>query len=123
MFERIYMYAVDKAQFVHETYGIDSRVFLIMTVVLTGPYYYSIYRLIRSVTSRVKKQFVFWGTSVLVLTIIPYVYILIWGHNLPWYIVAVIVFLALNGLYALIQKMRKKQSERNSRDDMENTGK
>ena len=122
MFEKIYTYVTDKAQFVHETYGVDPLVFLIMSVVLTGPYYYSIYRLIRSITSRDKKQFVFWGTFFLILVIIPYLYILIWGHNLPWYIFVIIIFLLLNGLYALIRKLRKKQSERNNRDDMGNSG-
>ena len=121
MFEKLYAYIVDKAYFIHATYGIDSRVFLIMTIVLTGPYYYSIYRLIRSITSRTKKEFVFWGTIFLLLTAAPYVYILMWGHNLPWYIFAIIVFLVLNGLYALIQKVRKRQSGKKSRVNRDNT--
>ncbi|NQT57884.1 MAG: hypothetical protein HQ557_02770 [Bacteroidetes bacterium] len=122
MFENIYAYIIDKAAYLQETYGINPWIFLIMSVILAFPFYYSIYRLIRSITSRNKKQFVFWGTSFLILTIIPYLYIFIWGHNLPWYIYVIIVFLILNGLYSLIRKLRKKQSAGDDKDDSDNPG-
>ncbi len=108
MLEKIYAFIIDKAGYINDTYGIDPKIFLIMSVVLIFPFYYSIYRLIRALSSRNKKKFVFWGTSFLILAVVPYVYILFWGHNLPWYVYIIIAFLVMNGLYSLIRKIRKK---------------
>ena len=56
MLEKIYAFIIDKAGYINDMYGIDPKVFLIMSVVLIFPFYYSIYRLIRALSSRNKKQ-------------------------------------------------------------------
>ncbi|MBL7006771.1 MAG: hypothetical protein ISR78_06815 [Spirochaetia bacterium] len=115
MFENIYTFVLDKVAFINEKYGINPWVFIILSIFLTYPYYYSLYRLIRSAAARDKKQFRFWLTIFLILSVVPYIYILFWGHNLPWYIYIIIAVLLLFGLYSLIQKIRKKRSAVKSR--------
>jgi len=119
MFKNLYTYIIDKAAFIQDTYGINPWVFLIMSAVLAFPFYYSIYRVIRTAASKNKKKFVFWGTIFLVLTVIPYIYILFWGRNLPWYIYVIIVFLVLNGVYSLVRKLMKQRSAGKSKSDIE----
>jgi hypothetical protein len=45
----------------------------------------------------------------LILSVVPYVYILFWGRNLPWFIYVIIAVLVLYGIYTLTQKIRKKR--------------
>jgi hypothetical protein len=107
MFENLYTMLVQKIAEIEGTYAVNRWIFLGLIIICGPPYYYSIYRLIKSVAARHRSQITFWGTMFLLASVIPYVYVLIWGENLPWFIYAFIAVLIGKGVLDLIKKMRK----------------
>ncbi len=106
MFENLYTMLVQKIAEIESTYAVNRWIFLGLIISCGPPYYYSIYRLIKSIAARHRSQISFWGTMFLLTSVIPYVYVLIWGENLPWFIYAFIAVLIGKGVLDLIKKMR-----------------
>jgi len=89
-------------------YGVNPVVFLILYVVPAPFWYYTIFRTIRAVAKKNSRDLMLWGMICLVLTIQPYVYVLIFGRNMPWWIYIIIGLLVAQGIFSLVRKLTKK---------------
>jgi len=83
-------------------YAVNGWIFLSLILLCGPPYYLSIYRLIRSAAAKNRPQISFWSTMFLLFSVIPYLYVLFWGRNLPWYIYGFIALLAGTLTIALV---------------------
>ena len=89
-----------------ETYGVDPVVFLVISTVNAPFFYYAAYRLVMAVAKRDTARLMLWATLFLVAVVVPYVYVLFWGRNLPWYIYAAMALLVAQGVWTLVRRLR-----------------
>lgn len=88
-----------------ETYGVDPLVFLVISTVNAPFFYYTMFRLAKAVAKRDTARLSLWATLFLVSVVVPFVYVLFWGHNLPWYVYAAIGLLVAQGIRTLVSKL------------------
>jgi len=75
---------------------------------LRAVFYYSIYRLVRAIAAKRKAQINVWSMVFLLSTILPYLYVLFFGRNMPWWVYAVVVALMAQGAYTLVVRRQGK---------------
>lgn len=89
-----------------ETFGVDPVVFLVIATINAPFFYYTIYRLVKAVAKRETARLPLWSTLFLASVVVPYVYVLFWGRNLPWYVYAAIGLLVAQGVWTLVKRLR-----------------
>ena len=95
---------------VEARHAVNPIVFLVLMVVCAPFFYYSGYRLIRSVTRKNGKgKTRIWSTVFLSATVVPYLYILMLGRDLPWWIYGLIGLLIGQSVYSLIRRITRKE--------------
>jgi hypothetical protein len=91
-----------------ERYHVNPVVFLVLYLVSGPIWYYSIYRSIRAIAKRNTKELMLWSTICLVTTVDPFLYVLIFGRNMPWWIYIIIGVLVAQGVFTLVRRLVKK---------------
>ncbi len=94
-------------QTARQTYGVDPFIFLGLYLGCTPFWYYSIFRTLRAVATRAGNAIMLWSAVFLLSTVIPFVYVMAFGRNIPWWVYALIAVLVVQGVYSLIRKMRQ----------------
>ncbi len=92
---------------VRAQYGVNPIVFLILMVLCAPFFYFSIYRLIRAGVKKDAKALTLWSTVFLAATIIPYLYVLFFGYNLPWYVYLILAVLIGHSGWSLVKKLKR----------------
>lgn len=85
-------------------HGVNPWVFLGLMAGCAPLFYYSIYRLGRAAVKRDAKQMNLWGAAFLAATALPYLYVMLVGRNLPWYIYIVLLTLVGQGAWSLAKR-------------------
>jgi fatty acid desaturase len=91
-------------------YGVDPVVFLVIYVGAGPFFYYSAFRVVRALTRKLRNDVMIWGTIFLASTAAPFLYVLFFGKNLPWWVYGIIVLLIAQGVYALARRLIIKQT-------------
>jgi membrane protein insertase Oxa1/YidC/SpoIIIJ len=91
---------------VQARHGVNPVVFLVLMMACAPFFYYSIYRLAKAAARREGHQLNLWGAVFLASTALPYLYVLVMGRNMPWYIYLILAALLGQGAYSLIMKLR-----------------
>jgi fatty acid desaturase len=91
-----------------ENYGVDPVVFLVIYLGTAPFFYYSIFRMVRALAKRLQGEVMLWSTIFLAATAAPFIYVLFFGRNLPWWVYVVIALLLGQGVFSLVRKLRKK---------------
>ncbi len=94
-------------QTARETYGVNPVIFLVLYLGCTPFWYYSIFRTLRAVASRSSNAIMLWSAVFLVATVLPFIYVMAFGRNIPWWVYALIAVLVVQGLYSLVRKIRQ----------------
>ena len=89
-------------------YGVDPFIWLIIGTAAAPAFYYSIYRLVRAVSKRSTQDIMLWGTVFGFATLALYLYVMLFGRNLPWWIYAAMMVLIGQGGYAVVRKVQRK---------------
>ncbi len=89
-----------------ENYGVDPVVFLVIYFASVPFFYYSLFRMVRALARRLRDEVVLWSTIFLCATVAPFVYVLLFGRNLPWWVYGAIALLVGQGVYSLARKLR-----------------
>ena len=92
-------------------YGVDPVAFLVIYLSSVPFFYYSIFRMVRAMARRKRSEITFWSTIFLAASVAPFLYVLFFGHNLPWWAYAVIGLLVGQGTYSLVRKLTKRNGE------------
>jgi len=91
-------------------YQVDPLIFIALELLTTPIYLYAWSRILRDVRTH-QKFTLKWINILLIVILIPYLYILIWGRNIPWYIylifVLAVIFIAIRN-YFRFRKFRVK---------------
>ena len=88
-----------------ERYAVNPYVFLALSAVCGPLFYYSLFRMARALRSD-RKTVGRWSLVFLAATVVPYLYVLVFGRNLPWWVYGVLVAAVGWGVYQLVGKLR-----------------
>lgn len=92
-------------------YGVNPAFFLVLMVLCAPFFYFSIYRLIRAGVKKDKGALTLWSTVFLVSTVLPYLYVLFFGRNLPWYVYLILGALIAHSGWSLYKKLKGKKTK------------
>jgi hypothetical protein len=92
------------------TYGVEPVVFLVLYIA-SGPFfYYSLFRMVRALARKLRNEMMIWSTIFLSSTVAPFLYVLFFGRNLPWWVYGMIALLLGQGVYSIVRRLMKKQT-------------
>jgi len=92
-----------------ENYGVDPVAFLVIYLICVPFFYYSIFRMVRALARRRQQEILLWSMVFLGATAAPFLYVLLFGRNMPWWVYVVIALLIGQGVYSLVRRLTKKQ--------------
>lgn len=90
-----------------ETYGVNPVVFLAIFLGSGPVFYYSLYRLLRSLARKAGGATGMWSAVFLGATAAPYLYVLVFGRNLPAWVYGILALLIGQGAWSLAKRLRK----------------
>lgn len=93
-------------QTAREEYAVDPIVFLVIYLISVPFFYYSLVRLIRGLAKKQAKEVRLWSGIFLCAVSAPFIYVLLFGRNLPWWVYGIIFLLLGQGVFSLIRKLR-----------------
>ena len=108
MFEYIISHIDAISKVARNTYGVNSLVFIIIYLVCVPIFYYSLFRIIRAVTKKLGNEIMLWSAIFLCANIATFLYVLIFGRNIPWWVFGIIAIVIGQIVFSLIMKLRKK---------------
>jgi len=89
-----------------DQYGVNPAIFLVIYLISVPFFYYSLFRVVRALAKKRGKEALAWGTVFLCATLAPFMYVLFFGRNLPWWVYGIIALLIGYGIFSLIRKLR-----------------
>ncbi len=89
-------------------YGVNPVIFIIIYFASVPVFYYSIFRMVRALAKKLQTEIMIWSMIFLAATAAPFIYVLLFGRNLPWWVYVIIGLLIGQGVYSLIRKLTKK---------------
>ncbi len=98
-------------QAARDNYKVDPVVFLVIYLASAPFFYYSLFRMIRALARRLGKEVMLWSAVFLCANVAPFVYVLFFGRNLPWWVYGVIALLIGQGVFSLAIKLRGKPAD------------
>ncbi len=81
-------------------YGVDPVLFLVLMTACAPFFYFSIYRLMRAIAGKQRAQINRWSMVFLLSSILPYLYVLLFGRNMPWWVYVIVAALMAQGAYS-----------------------
>jgi len=94
-----------------ENYSVDPVAFIVIYFVSVPFFYFSIFRMVRAIARRRQQELTLWSSVFLGATAAPFLYVLFFGRNLPWWVYGVIALLLGQGVYSLVRRLRKTPRE------------
>lgn len=91
-------------------HDINPWLFLALMAGCAPFFYYSIYRLARAAAVKDGKSIKLWSAIFLAATVLPYLYVMAFGRNLPWYVYLLLAALVGQGLWSLLKKVLVRRS-------------
>jgi hypothetical protein len=92
-----------------ENYGVNPVVFLVLLFGASPVFYYSIYRMVRAVAKKHLNEVTLWSMIFLLSTAAPYLYVLVAGRNLPWWVYIIIGLLFGQAAWSLVRRLRARE--------------
>jgi hypothetical protein len=89
-----------------DQYGVNPVIFLVIFLGCAPFFYYSLFRMMRAIAKKRGKEVLVWSTVFLCATAAPFIYVLFFGRNLPWWVYGIIALLIGQGIFSLIRKLR-----------------
>ena len=87
-------------------YGVNPAIFLVIYLMSVPFFYYSLFRMMRALAKKLGKEVLVWSTVFLGAIVAPFIYVLFFGRNLPWWVYGIIALLIGQGIFSLIRKLR-----------------
>ncbi|HTP58439.1 MAG TPA: hypothetical protein VMM82_05935 [Spirochaetia bacterium] len=95
-------------QAARQNYGVNPVVFLVIYLGSAPFFYYSIFRMVRALTRRLANEVMIWSAIFLAATAAPFLYVLFFGKNLPWWVYLIIALLIGQGVFSLVRRLTRK---------------
>ena len=100
-----------------DDYGVDPVAFLVIYLASVPFFYFSIFRMIRALARRRQQEIIVWSAVFLGSTAAPFIYVLFFGHNLPWWVYVVIALLIGQGVFSLVRRLTRKPAAQGARQE------
>ena len=97
-----------------ETYGVNPAVFLGIYLGCGPVFYYSLFRLVRSLARKSGREAGLWSAVFLAATAAPYLYVLVFGRNLPVWVYGILALLIGQGVWSLVRRLGRREKIRQS---------
>ena len=94
-------------QTARDVYSVDPIVFLAIYLGCAPFFYYSLFRTLRALAKRLGKEVMLWSAVFLCASVAPFLYVLIFGRNIPWWVYGIIALLIGQGVLSLVMKLRR----------------
>ena len=95
-------------QTAREDYGVNPVVFVAIYLLCVPVFYYSLFRTLRALAKRQGKELLLWSAVFLCTNVAPFLYVLVFGRNIPWWVYVIIAVLVGQGVLSLVLKLRKR---------------
>jgi hypothetical protein len=115
MLKFILAYFQGMMQTARTEYGVDPVIFLVIYGVCVPFWYLGLFRTLRALAGRRRNEVMLWSAVFLAATVAPFVYVMAFGHNIPWWVYAVIAALIGEGVWSLVTKLRRPPTERDGK--------
>lgn len=92
-------------------YGVNPVVFLALFLGSGPVFYYSLFRLLRSLARKSKRGARLWSAVFLAATAAPFLYVLAFGRNLPVWVYGILALLIGQGVWSLVRRLLKNAKE------------
>lgn len=89
-----------------DQYGVNPAIFLAIYFSGVPFFYYSLFRMMRAFAKKLGKEAMVWSTVLLCTIVAPFIYVLFFGRNLPWWSYGIIALLIGQGMFCLIRKLQ-----------------
>ncbi len=93
-----------------DTYGVDPVVFLVIYLLAAPVFYYSLFRTARAMARRLGNEVALWSGVFLCAVVAPFLYVLFFGRNLPWWVYGAIGVLIGQSVLSVALKLRGKSA-------------
>ncbi len=90
-----------------DRYGVNPAIFLVLYLGCAPFWYYSIFRTLRAAANRSMNEAMLWSAVFLCATIAPFVYVILFGRNIPWWVYVLIAILVAQGIVSLVTKLKR----------------
>jgi hypothetical protein len=90
-----------------DIYGVNPFVFLIIYLVCVPFFYYSLFRMLRALAKKLGMEIMLWSAIFLCANVAPFLYVLFFGRNIPWWVYGIIAILIGQGVLSLVIKLRR----------------
>ncbi len=97
-------------QTARDIYNVDPVVFLVIYFVSVPLFYYSLFRMLRALARRHTNEILIWSAAFLCANVAPFLYVLFFGRNLPWWVYGILALLIGQGMYFLARKLRDRRA-------------
>ncbi len=97
-------------QSARDNYGVDPVVFLVIYLLAAPVFYYSLFRTARAMARRLGNEVALWSGVFLCAVVAPFLYVLFFGRNLPWWVYGAIGLLIGQSILSLAMKSRRKHT-------------
>ena len=94
-------------QISRDTYNVEPVIFLVIYLAAAPVFYYSLVRTIRALAKGLGNEAMRWSAVFLCAVVAPFVYVLLFGRNLPWWVYGIIAVLVGLGVRSLVVKLRR----------------
>jgi hypothetical protein len=91
-----------------DNYGVNPIIFLIIYLICVPIFYYSLFRTLQALAKRVGKEIILWSAIFLSVNVAPFIYVIIFGQNIPWWVYIIITILIGQAVISLIMKLKRK---------------
>ena len=94
-------------QVARDYYGVNPVIFLIIYLACAPLFYYSVFRTIRALGKGLGKEAMLWSAVFFASTVAPFIYVLFFGRNMPWWAYGIIAVLIAQALLAFSVRLRR----------------
>jgi hypothetical protein len=108
MFEYMISKINEISKIARENYGVNPTIFIALYLLSVPIFYYSLFRTLRAIPKKLGNEIMVWSAIFLCANIAPFLYVLIFGRNIPWWVYGIIAILISQGVLSLLLKLRKK---------------
>ena len=97
-----------------EIYHVDPFIFLAIYLGCAPIFYFSIYKTIRALARKAMKDTVLWSTVFLASCVAPFIYVILFGQNIPWWVYLIIAIIIGQSVYSLVSRLGKNAENKKS---------
>jgi predicted tellurium resistance membrane protein TerC len=94
---------------IQQNHGVNPLIFGALYIICAIPFWFSIYKVIAGIKNKNPHQVVLYGIILAIAIVIPYLYVAVFGHNLPVWFWVLLAAILLYNAWSLLRKIRKEK--------------